>query len=658
MSLIFNLEQLFNFIFFVFFKNLILFILIFYISKSRNNIKIKNQRILLKSELQENIKYSFSDYAKNISNTTNLFFNFNFLNYYLSPKFNLIKVEYEIFFYNEKQILINPSNFILENDLHVLCHMEEILAQTTIDSFPNIIENKNFNCIEYFRIKEKTKFGIKIFKNKDDEIEINTIYFFNNEDIHYHNIRYRYDDAFNFLMINEEFKNKLKRIEFYKNESNLLESSFIEWPYSHTKNEIAINKNKWYYRNIYNNYFCFCKGELCLYKKINQKCKYRFYLNQIFINKNLYNKTHYLLADNLISKISEDYAYSVFLEMLKQNLNAHYMTDNENTYNNFFINNNNCVKCFPIIKGKNIDGDFLEKYFELFIKLKIVLSSFDYLAIDNIFYNIDYITYIFLGHGVHYFKHFLYSSYHGCQKYNRILVPPSNILVSIAKNYGWKDENIIKLGLPKWDKYHLYENENSKNKSIFLMFTWRKMKTGKNLSEYYLNNTYNLLTNKYLNKKLKQNNITLFFTFHHMLKRIDFKNFKKLKNFENINKVSQTSIFQLISNCSLIISDFSSIIFDFIYRKKPFVLFVPDAQDPTIKDIYIEPYYDIIASLKNNSLYFENKFFDLEKAVDKIIYYINNKFNVEKKMINFYKSFNLTGINNTKIFIEYIKNIK
>ena len=70
-------------------------------------------------------------------------------------------------------------------------------------------------------------------------------------------------------MVNENFKNKLKKFEIIRNESNLLESSFIEWPYSHTKNEIAIDENNWYYRNLYNNYFCFCKCPLCLYKNIN-----------------------------------------------------------------------------------------------------------------------------------------------------------------------------------------------------------------------------------------------------------------------------------------------------------------------------------------------------------------------------------------------------
>ena len=42
--------------------------------------------------------------------------------------------------------------------------------------------------------------------------------------------------------------------------------------------------------------------------------------------------------------------------------------------------------------------------------------------------------------------------------YNKILIPPSKKLISVAIKYGWKDENIIKMNLPKWDKFY---NNNS-----------------------------------------------------------------------------------------------------------------------------------------------------------------------------------------------------
>ena len=92
-----------------------------------------------------------------------------------------------------------------------------------------------------------------------------------------------------------------------------------------------------------------------------------------------------------------------------------------------------------------------------------------------------------------------------------------------------------------------------------------------------------------------------------------------------------------------------------MYQKKPFVLFVPDSGDPQIKDIYIEEYYNIINGLKNDSIAFENKCFDLKKAINKIIYYIKNNFTLELKLKKFYNSFHLNAKNNTKNFIEYLK---
>jgi hypothetical protein len=62
----------------------------------------------------------------------------------------------------------------------------------------------------------------------------------------------------------------------------------------------------------------------------------------------------------------------------------------------------------------------------------------------------------------------------------------------MAKKYGWKDENIIKMNLPRWDKYSsiILQNSNDTNKfetqSIFLMFTWRFIKKNKNISKIYL----------------------------------------------------------------------------------------------------------------------------------------------------------------------------
>ena len=47
---------------------------------------------------------------------------------------------------------------------------------------------------------------------------------------------------------------------------------------------------------------------------------------------------------------------------------------------------------------------------ELILRMKVVIAVDEYDCIDNLFYNIDYITFIFLGHGVTYIKSFLYNN--------------------------------------------------------------------------------------------------------------------------------------------------------------------------------------------------------------------------------------------------------
>ena len=189
------------------------------------------------------------------------------------------------------------------------------------------------------------------------------------------------------------------------------------------------------------------------------------------------------------------------------------------------------------------------------------------------------------------------------------------------------------------------------------MFTWRLLKTGKNLSGFYINNTFNLLNNNQLNRKLKEKNITLFFTFHHALK--GNKNFVPNNNI-NIRFINQSLISKCLKNSSLIITDFSSIVFDNIYQNKPFILYIPDAYDPTLENIYIKPYFDIINGLKNGSIYFENKFFDLKKAIEKILFYIDNDFKIDRKLKLFFEyfDFKLKATNHTISLINYLKELK
>ena len=140
------------------------------------------------------------------------------------------------------------------------------------------------------------------------------------------------------------------------------------------------------------------------------------------------------------------------------------------------------------------------------------------------------------------------------------------------------------------------------------MFTWRALLNNKKNNDYF-NNIMELINNKILINELKKNNIGLYFTFHHQITQLAFlKSINKYITFINENEISN-----IICKSNLYVTDFSSIIFDFIYRQKPFIIFIPDSDYIKNKNYYNENYYKLINDLKENVIQFENKFFNVKE---------------------------------------------
>ena len=164
-----------------------------------------------------------------------------------------------------------------------------------------------------------------------------------------------------------------------------------------------------------------------------------------------------------------------------------------------------------------------------------------------------------------------------------------------------------------------------------MMFTWRDILRSRRISSHYLNNISNEIMNdnliKEMNKKKYGNTLNL--SFHRLIDKEYKKKYQLLsKNTTYIKFINQNEISECLAKTSLIVTDFSSIVFDIMYRRKPFIIYVPDSNDPEIKDIYIKDYYELIESMNNGTIYFENKFFNIDEAINKIIYYINNNFTI------------------------------
>ena len=553
-----------------------------------------------------NDKYKNSYYIK----FDNLYLiNLTYINYSFSFKYKIVKVEYNIGFYNENNELINPSDLTLYNNLHIICnYFENNNKRNNIYSLANIYNNQFYKCLEFFNIYQKVRFGINILKKNKNYDANKYLYFFDNNIVNYNSLNKKNNDEFNQLKINQLYTSLIHNIQYNKNKSSSLKlkQSYMKYPIFCSKNNITINI--WIFINIYNNYFCLCKGKTCSKFNITQICKYNFYLNIIDINKDIYNKTEYLFCDFLSASRASDDTYPIFQEMIKLNFTSHYLTEKKSIYKEYCGNNK---KCLSIILVNNetliINGNFIEAYLTIFLKLKAAITGANFLFINNLFYNIDYITFISVGHGIAFFKDYLYSGnrYYGHKRYNKILLPPSRKLISVAKQNGWSDNNIIKISLPRWDKYAKIEDNVSfeaknniiKRNSIFIMLTWRSCLENKNISFYYINNLFNLLYNSKLKKELIKNNILLYFSLHPKIRYLK----DKFKQNKYIIYLKENEISNCLSKTSLLVTDFSSIIFDIICRNKPYIIFIPDANDPQLEYIYTGEMNIIINSFKNNN---------------------------------------------------------
>ena len=576
--------------------------IILLINNIKNNfikINLFNNKTIIKNSI---IKIKFFN---------NLSFNCFLTNYSFSFKFNISKLEYTLEFYDKKNNSIIPSNLSLYHKFHIFCITKVMKDNISIFSIPTIEKNKFYKCIEYLKLNESLKLGFSFYKI-NNYIEYFNKLLFTNKIINYNDFISIKDIEYDPYLLLDKYKLLKYRIKnnkyfkylfllnfsilififfclfsnynslfIYSNkkkntiENLLLKQSYIKIPNFSIKLSSKVQENIWFFNNIYNNYFCFYKYNKSsdfFYKKIDQKCKYYLYLNIIDINRNIYNKTDYLFADFSSPETAPGEAFLIFNEMNKQNLEVHYMTKREDIYNNF-SNYNSTSRINIIFDSQYINGNFLEKYLEIILKLKSTISGAKIFSINNLFYNIEYITYICLGHGISYLKDFLYIDYYSSKIYNKILIPGSNILISNAKKYGWLDNNIIKIGLPRWDIFSYYNKKFNyyKTKSIFMMFTWRDLKKENNqshISQLYFKNIRELINNYALNIILKDNNITLYFCLHHM-----FEKYKPLFNInKNIKYINQNQIIECLINSDLVITDFSSVIFDFIFRKKPYII--------------------------------------------------------------------------------------
>ena len=226
-----------------------------------------------------------------------------------------------------------PSDITLYKNLHIFCHYESKFPNIIINSFPDIVENKIFRCIEYFNINENIKIGIKIFEINENGKEINNYikYLYIGKILNFWHLFSNNDKLFDPLIINGKY---LEFTDKFINDTKL-KKSYTKMPKCILKNNLIIDANQWSFENIFDEYFCFCKDLNSLKLQNSQRCKYFFYLNLIDKNRKVYSKTDFLFIDFIFNELSSDDAFPIFKEMLKEKLPVHYLTEWPEIYNEY-----------------------------------------------------------------------------------------------------------------------------------------------------------------------------------------------------------------------------------------------------------------------------------------------------------------------------------
>lgn len=204
----------------------------------------------------------------------------------------------------------------------------------------------------------------------------------------------------------------------------------------------------------------------------------------------------------------------------------------------------------------------------------------------------------------------------------------------VNKNFGYNNEQLQITGLCRYDNLMT----STVKKQILVMPTWRLyLKDVQNnfLESEYYNAYQNLINNNDLQRLLEVNNYELVFYPHSEMQPF-------LSHFNSVNKniiladKKKYDIQTLLNESALLITDYSSVFFDFAYMKKPCIYYQFDYENFR-KGHWEEGYFDFKSDAFGPVLDNET---ELIKKLDK---YFDGNFQLEREYIdkvdNFFKYF-------------------
>lgn len=176
--------------------------------------------------------------------------------------------------------------------------------------------------------------------------------------------------------------------------------------------------------------------------------KEKYYIKEIKRNYSKFPHDSYLLFDCLHDSTTECIdAYSLFMEMRKENLNAYYVILKDNELYKKLEADNNLEHIIVLEKSsREFPGEFVETIYDILLRTKCVITSFgeNSAKINSFFKNFPHWQYIFIQHGTIFLKEsIMYNGYLYPNKFDKVLIC-SELEKKIFNKYKWADDKLAK----------------------------------------------------------------------------------------------------------------------------------------------------------------------------------------------------------------------
>lgn len=419
------------------------------------------------------------------------------------------------------------------------------------------------------------------------------------------------------------------RINLYNNNINFykdISTKFISKSKRYNANLFSVFSQKKFFVIIEDNskVIIRVKDIMNLYKV--SKTKYLIAKKAAMFFKNFFRNKIWLIGENL-GDIAQDNGFAFF----------EYCINNRKNKNVFYIskkNNKDKEKLQPY-KNKILIYNSFKHFFYYELAQYLIVSHGIRDVMPSLFHDEIYKNkkdIIYLQHGIIAMKKVYFNKKSYNNKIFKFVVTSDREKEILVNKMNFNEEQVIVTGLARFDKLL---NKDSDKKRILIMPTWRDWEINNRetfISSKFYRSYCGLLKNNELNEILKKNNIELKFYPHIEIQKKYMDLFENINDNINIVKLGEETVQDLIKECSLMITDYSSVALDFNYLKKPVIFYQFDLDDYTH---YRGSFIDLKTQLPGDIC--ENS----DEVVQSIKKYINDDFKYNEQYfensMKFYK---------------------